>query len=111
MNGQENLIPFTERSKEEVRAMNKKGGINSGKARREKKLFREALISALKSTDKTTGNKVGVDLALAILNKAMDKKHSSVAQWEFIRDSIDGKPEETVNVNNNHKLEDFFSDE
>lgn len=111
MNGQDNLIPFNERTEEERREIAKKAGKASGKVRREKKLFREALISALKSTDKTTGNKVGVDLALAILNKAMDKKHSSVAQWEFIRDSIDGKPEETVNVNNNHKLEDFFSDE
>lgn len=42
-NGHENLIPFNQRSKEEVREMNRKGGINSGKARREKKALKETL--------------------------------------------------------------------
>ena len=34
--GQENLIPMSERSKEEVREIATKGGINSGKVRKEK---------------------------------------------------------------------------
>ena len=32
------LIPFNKRSKDEVKELNRKGGINSGKARRQKKL-------------------------------------------------------------------------
>ena len=39
----ENLIPFTERSKEEVRELNRKGGIASGIARRRKKNMKECL--------------------------------------------------------------------
>lgn len=38
-----NLIPNSERSPEELREQTRKGGIASGKARREKKSFREAM--------------------------------------------------------------------
>lgn len=44
---EQNLIPFDKRSKDEVREMNRKGGVNSGKARREKKAMRELLEDAL----------------------------------------------------------------
>ena len=44
---EQNLIPFDQRSEKEVREMNRKGGINSGKARREKKAMRELLEDAL----------------------------------------------------------------
>ena len=37
MANEKNLIPFTERSKSEVRELNRKGGIASGVARREKR--------------------------------------------------------------------------
>lgn len=39
----ENLIPTTELTEEEAREMGRRGGIASGKARREKKTFREAM--------------------------------------------------------------------
>ena len=54
MKGQENLIPTTERSEDEVKKMQKKGGINSGKARRDKRTMREALkiLLELPMTDK-----------------------------------------------------------
>lgn len=39
--GHENLIPMSERSKEEVRALASKGGKNSVKTRRERKKMRE----------------------------------------------------------------------
>lgn len=41
MANEQNLIPFTERSESEVRELNRKGGINSGKVRAEKKAARE----------------------------------------------------------------------
>lgn len=47
--GSENLVPFTQRSKDEVRELNKKGGIRSGEARREKKRMSEWLEIALQS--------------------------------------------------------------
>ena len=43
---EQNLIPFTQRSEAEVREANRKGGINSGKARLAKKHGRE-LVRAL----------------------------------------------------------------
>lgn len=43
---EQNLIPTTQRSEDEVRAMQRKGGINSGKARLRKKHGRE-LVRAL----------------------------------------------------------------
>lgn len=41
--GTKNLIPMNKRSKEEVKAIQRKGGINSGKSRREKKTLKEIL--------------------------------------------------------------------
>lgn len=46
MNDQ-NLIPFSERSKSEARECGTRGGIASGKTRRFRKTFREALKNAL----------------------------------------------------------------
>lgn len=109
MNGQENLIPVTERTKEEAREIARKGGINSGKSRREKKLLKEALIQAMNMKDLNTGKKNSVSMALAIITKVIKGK-ASISELEFIRDTVDGKPEETVNVKSS-KLEDFFSDE
>ena len=45
----ENLIPFNERTEEEVRAIAKKGGINSGKARKEKAELKKTLLTLLES--------------------------------------------------------------
>ena len=50
MNGHENLIPTTQRSKAEARELGAKGGVNSGIARREKRDRRkqaEAIADAL----------------------------------------------------------------
>lgn len=41
MSGKENLIDMSKRSKDEVRAIAKKGGENSGKSRRAKKMLKE----------------------------------------------------------------------
>lgn len=42
-----NLIPTTKRTKEEVRAISRKGGLASGKARQQKKAFRAMLKEAV----------------------------------------------------------------
>lgn len=51
-------MPFPQRSKDEVRELNKKGGIASGKARREKKTMRELLEMALQTTLKDNDGNV-----------------------------------------------------
>ena len=52
MAGLDNLIPMNERSKEEVREIATKGGINSGKARKEKATMRKTLEMLLETTNK-----------------------------------------------------------
>lgn len=64
--GYKNLVPFSERTVEEARALGKKGGIESGVARRRKKSLKEAadLFLSLPVSDKRTRNKIarcGVD--------------------------------------------------
>lgn len=49
--GQENLIPMSERSKEEVREIGKKGGIASGIARKEKATMKQTLEMLLNETN------------------------------------------------------------
>ena len=66
MAGEQNLIPFDKRSEEEVRMLNRKGGINSGISRRRKRSMREAadLFLSLKVKDTKTAKelmKSGVD--------------------------------------------------
>ncbi|MCI2061658.1 MAG: hypothetical protein LKJ83_02670 [Eubacteriaceae bacterium] len=50
-NGTDNLIPMSKRSKEEVRAIGKKGGIQSGVSRREKKKLRDELELLLENPE------------------------------------------------------------
>ena len=49
---QSDLIPFDKRSEAEAKELGKRGGINSGKARREKRKMRELLELALAETKK-----------------------------------------------------------
>ena len=50
--GQENLIPMSERSKDEVRELGQKGGIRSGEVRREKATMKATLEMLLNETNK-----------------------------------------------------------
>lgn len=66
MRGEENLIPFSKRSKEEAREQGRIGGKASGESRRRKRSLKEAadLFLSLPVTDKKTFNamaKAGVN--------------------------------------------------
>ena len=66
MRGEENLIPFSKRSKEEAREQGRIGGKASGESRRRKRSLKEAadLFLSLPVTDKRTFNamaKAGVN--------------------------------------------------
>lgn len=50
--GQENLIPFNERTKEEQRELARQGGVASGIARREKATMKATLEMLLNETNK-----------------------------------------------------------
>jgi hypothetical protein len=83
MDGQDNLIPFSERSKEEARELGRKGGIASGEARRRKKSLKEELITLLENGN--TQEKI----SLAIIQQALD---GNTKAFEVIRDTIGEKP-------------------
>ena len=111
----DNLIPQSERTKEEQRAVAKKGGIASGKARREKKMMRETLETLLKMplTDKKlsdveqikslaalSGKNITVQdaILLAQVKKAM-KGDTRAA--EYIRDTSGNKIKDELQLSGN----------
>ncbi len=112
MAGTENLIKAENLTSEELRQRARKGGIASGKARREKKLFRETLETIL-SMSLNQGKDVSVDdiknfasikgqnisvqdaILIAQIQKAM-KGDTRAA--EYVRDTIGENPTNKVNL-------------
>jgi hydroxymethylpyrimidine pyrophosphatase-like HAD family hydrolase len=111
MANEENLIPFTsDQSREEAKENGRKGGIASGKARRERKAFRETLETLL-SMNMENGEGVAIDdiasfkgikgqnisvqeaILIAQVQKAM-KGDTKAA--EYVRDSIGQKPTDKI---------------
>lgn len=78
-----NLIPMSERTKDEVREIARRGGIASGKARRERKTFKEELITLLENGD--TQEKI----SLSLIQQALD---GNTKAFEVIRDTVGEKP-------------------
>lgn len=93
----ENLKPV--KSKKEAREKGKKGGIASGKARKERKALKEELLILL-----SQGN-TQEKISLSLIKEAMK---GNTKAFEVIRDTIGEKPVE-VNANLNiEKLEDVL---
>lgn len=92
---EQNLIPNSKRSPKEVRENGKKGGINSGKARRRKKEFRELFEKMLEETggnlngEPVTRKELIVARAMKLLQdpEASDAKEFLKA-FEIVRDTI-----------------------
>ena len=78
-----NLISIGSRTTEEQRKITSKGGIASGKARREKRQLKEELLLLL-NTDNTASK-----ISIALINEAMN---GNVRAFEIIRDTIGEKP-------------------
>lgn len=106
----DNLIPQSERTKSEQRKIAQKGGIASGKARREKKLMRETFdtllsmplkngklvnVEEIRSFAALKGKNISVQEAIMIaqIQKAM-KGDTRAA--EYVRDTIGQKPVDNV---------------
>lgn len=119
--GYENLIPFTERSKDEVREINRKGGIKSGEARRAKKTVKECLkmysemkvtspemkaalkASGIADTEEMT---YAVAMALQFMTAAM-RGNSQMARLVMEMMGEVDKASVNVNVNNNNTVNPF----
>lgn len=87
----ENLIPFSQRTESEVRAIAANGGRKSGESRRARKTLKEELLLLLSEGD--TQKSVSV----ALLQKAMD---GDVKAFEVLRDTIGEKPVDKVENKN-----------
>ena len=83
--GTDNITPASKRTHEENVANGRKGGIKSGEAKREKKLFKEAI-------EKKLGD------SLENIVEAMIKKASKgdVSASVFLRDTIGEKPTDKI---------------
>lgn len=83
MANEENLIPV--RSKKEARERGKNGGIKSGEARREKKLWKEEIMKRLGEND---WNK--------IIDNLIDRAKKNDKSFEVLRDTMGQKPVENT---------------
>jgi len=93
--GHENLIPTNKRSKEEARELGRKGGIASGKARRERKTLKDELIMLLEDDD---NNK---KISVALLKRALD---GDISAFTTIRDTIGEKPTDKIEADVNSEV-------
>lgn len=101
---QKDLIPVTMRTKEEAKELSRKGGINSGKARRNKAALKDCLniLMEKKYLDDKTGKKLtGAELlAVNLFTKAIQEGDTAKAAraFEVIRDTSGQKPIDKVMV-------------
>lgn len=90
----ENLIPMSQRSQSEVRAMASNGGKKSGESRRRRKTLKEELLMLLSDGD------IQERLSLALLDEALhgNKAGSVTRAFEVIRDTVGEKPTEKIMI-------------
>ena len=78
-NGVENLIPFSERTKEEARESGRRGGIASGEARRAKRDMRERMKIMLEEKPKGKEYTYADRLTESMLTIAANPKNGAAA--------------------------------
>ncbi len=115
-NNIQNLIPFNKRSETELREISKKGGINSGKSRREKIAVKERLSIALEmmsnsaieksnnEEEKLLISEVGLE-CYTIIKLLFSDKSSPELKFRIIEEiwnRTDGKP--TIDKNGMKEL-------
>ncbi len=99
MANSDNLVPNYERTPEQRQENARKGGIASGKARREKRLIKDALQKALSGKYEVEGKDKklsGYDaMAVAMIMQALG---GNVQAFKEIRDTVGEKPKDTVEL-------------
>lgn len=107
-----NFVPVSERSKEELQEMGRKGGIKSGEAKRQKKAMKETLeillsmplkknkcyeVEEIQSFGQLKGK--NIDVQTAILIKQIQRALSGdLPAAEFVRDTSGQKPKDDLNI-------------
>ena len=98
--GQENLIPFNERTEEEQREIARQGGIASGKARQEKATFKKTLEMLL--DEKNNKGKTYRELStLGLIKGAVDGKAENFKAILALMGEMEEKQQETPSININ----------
>lgn len=100
MANKQNLKPFTsEQSRAEAVKNGRKGGIASGKARREQKLIKDRILERMGETDWD-----------AMIDGLIMRAKEDTKTFETLRDTIGQKPTEHVDmkVQKSEKLDDIF---
>ena len=94
MTNMENLIPISKRSKNEARKLGKKGGLASGKVRKEKRLLKDELEIIME-----TVNKEGITyqelISTALVKEALK---GNIKAYEIIRNTLGQKPIEVQQI-------------
>lgn len=92
MANEQNLIPNSERTPNELREMARNGGLASGEARRKRKTLKEELLLMLSDGD------IQEKISLALINEAINGNNagSVTKAFEVIRDTIGERPVEKV---------------
>ena len=120
MAGTDNLIPMSERTKDEVRELARKGGINSGIARREKATLRKTLEQLLDTVPKSESNPEGKTfreltteglMIGAINGKAENYKIMAQMLGELEEEQTNETPSVTITVVDNSNLEKAMYEE
>ena len=113
--GQENLIPMSERSKEEARELGQKGGVKSGEVRKQRRTFKEALewyldMEFLPDSDKDFELKKRFPaltnqdrLNISMIEAATEDKDVRAAV--FVRDTIGEMPTQKMSVDQEKPFE------
>lgn len=106
MKNSDNLIPLSNRTKEEQRSIAQKGGIASGKARRRKRTMKEAaqLVLGLPVTGKqdTLLAKYGIDekdrtnMLLLMIKAVQMATNGDLKAAEFVRDTLGENPRYSI---------------
>ena len=110
---QKDLIPMSQRSKEEVKAIASKGGVNSGKARRNKAMLKDCINILLekKYVDEKTGKKItGAELlSVDLFTRALEEIDTAkkAKAFEVLRDSSGQKPADKLEQTNTNITIDF----
>lgn len=97
-----NLVSLADRTTNEVREIARKGGIASGKSRRERKTLKEELLMLLSEGD--TQEKI----SLSLIKQALE---GNTKAFEIIRDTVGEKPKDEIEVTDmtNHKFDEICS--
>lgn len=110
--GQENLIPMSERSKEEVREIASRGGVNSGIVRKEKATMKKTLEMLVDEIAKIDGNDDKLTYkqlaTLGLIKGAMDGKADNYKTMLEVLGELQQEsstPEISISIIDNSNLE------